>query len=120
TQPVDYTKFLDKDALKGARLGVPRKGFLGLHRGVDKTMGLALADLRDAGAILVDPAELVIPPELGDAEIEVFLTEMKVALDKYLAARGPDAHVHSLNHVIAFNRQAQTGELLTFGQEWFE
>ncbi|HET9626953.1 MAG TPA: amidase [Kofleriaceae bacterium] len=119
TGPVDYTKFLDKEALKGARLGVPHKGFLGVHRGVDKSINLALADLRDAGAVLVD-VELPIPPELGDAEIEVFLTEMKVALDKYLAARGPDAHVHSLNNVIAFNRQPQTGELLSYGQEWFE
>ncbi|HEX4417026.1 MAG TPA: amidase [Kofleriaceae bacterium] len=118
--PLDYTRFLDKQALAGARLGVPRKGFFGIHRGVDQMMGRTLADLRDAGAVLVEPAELIVPPELGDAELDVFLTELKVGLDRYLAARGVDARVHSLTEVIGFNRQNQLRELVSFGQEFFE
>jgi amidase len=118
--PLDYTKFLDKNALAGARLGVPRKGFFGLHRGVDATISSALADLKGAGAVLVDPAELVIPPELGDLETEVLLTELKIYLNQYLGARGEDAHVHSLAEAIAFNRGNGPFELVSFGQEMFE
>ncbi|MEO7731311.1 MAG: amidase, partial [Kofleriaceae bacterium] len=116
----DYTKYLDAKALAGARLGVPRKGFFGVSRKVDAVMTAALARLTELGAVLVDPAELVAPPELGAAEIDVLLTELKVYLDKYLAGRKSDAHVHTLAEAIAFNAQHADRELAIFGQEYFE
>jgi amidase len=116
----DYTRYLDPKALAGARLGVPRKGFFGVSRGVDAVMTAALAKLTELGAVLVDPAELVAPPELGAAEVDVLLTELKVYLDRYLAGRRPDAHVHTLAEAIAFNSQHADRELAIFGQEFFE
>lgn len=116
----DYAKYLDAKALAGARLGVPRKGFFGVVRSVDALMVDALAKLKELGAVLVDPAELEAPPDLGAAEIEVLLTELKVYLNKYLGARKADAHVHSLAEAIAFNKQHSARELPIFGQEWFE
>jgi amidase len=116
----DYAKYLDPKALAGARLGVPRQGFFGASRGVDALMTDALAKLTELGAVLVDPAELPAPPELGSAEIEVLLTELKVYLDKYLGARKADAHVHSLAEAIAFNKAHGDRELTIFGQEYFE
>jgi amidase len=120
TSPQDYTKALDAKALFGARLGVPRKGFFGVVRGVDDLMRSALADLKGAGAVLVDPAELPAPPELGPAEVEVLLFELKATLDKYLAGRKSDAKIHSLAEAIAFNVRNKTSELAIFGQEYFE
>jgi len=117
---IDYTKYLNPKALAGARLGVPRKGFFGASRGVDDLMTVALAKLTALGAVLVDPAELAAPPELGPAELEVLVTELKVYLDKYLGARKADAHVHSLAEAIAFNKQHADRELVIFGQEYFE
>jgi amidase len=119
-KPEDYTRYLDPKALAGVRLGVPRKGYFGLARGVDGVMNGALADLKVAGAILVDPAELPVPPELGPAEQEVLLFELKAYLDRYLGARKADAHVHSLAEAIAFNQQNRMAELAIFGQEFFE
>jgi amidase len=116
----DYTKYLDPKALAGARLGVPRKNFFGTNRGVDAMMTAALAKLKELGAVLVDPAELVAPPELFDAELEVMLTELKVHLNAYLGARGADAHVHSLAEAIAWNQQHAARELVNHGQEFFE
>jgi amidase len=118
TTPVDYTRALDPKALAGARLGVPRKGLFGVSRGVDAVMTAALAKLRELGAILVDPAELPVPPELGAAELEVLLTELKVYLNQYLAGR--DAPIRTLADAIAFNRQHADRELAMFGQEYFE
>jgi amidase len=115
----DYTKYLDPRALAGARLGVPRKGFFGASRSVDALMTTALAKLKELGAVLVDPAELPAPPELGPAELEVLTTELKVYLDRYLGAR-KDAKVHSLAEAIAFNKQHADRELAIFGQEYFE
>lgn len=120
TAAEDYTKYLDPKALAGVRLGVPRKGFFGIAWAVDALMRGALADLKAAGAVLVDPAELVAPPELGDAETEVLLFELKEYLNKYLAGRKADAKVHSLAEAIAFNRANAARELALFGQESFE
>jgi amidase len=116
----DYGTYLDPKALAGARLGVPRKGFFGISRGVDALMTGALAKLEELGAVLVDPAELPAPSELGAAEIEVLLSELKVYLDRYLGARKADARVHSLAEAIAFNKQNTDRELSIFGQEFFE
>lgn len=118
--PEDYTKYLDPKALAGARLGVPRKGYFGVVRGVDAIMRSALADLKGAGAELVDPAELPVPPELGPAETEVLLFELKAYLNQYLGARKTDAHVRSLAEAIVFNKQNAARELAIFGQEFFE
>jgi amidase len=115
----DYTKYLDPKALTGVRLGVPRKGFFGISRGVDGLMSQVLTELKDLGAVLVDPAELAAPPDLGPAELEVLSTELGVYLTKYLAGR-KDAKVHSLADAIAFNRANGMKELAIFGQEHFE
>jgi amidase len=49
----DYTKFLEKGALKGARIGVARD-FFGQDAEVDTTIESALSALRAQGAILID------------------------------------------------------------------
>src|SRR5215510_1870960 len=53
----DYTKFLDKDGLRGMRLGVARKHF-GISDRVDKLMNDAIAEMKKLGAVLVDPADI--------------------------------------------------------------
>ncbi|MBX3158878.1 MAG: amidase [Deltaproteobacteria bacterium] len=116
---VDYTAALDPKALAGARLGVPRAGWFGKNRNVDAVMTAALAKLAELGAVLVDPIELDIPPELGGHELEVFFTEMKIHLTAYLAKR-PDAKARSLDEAIAFNTKHADKELALFGQELFE
>ncbi len=119
-KPEDYTKYLDRDALRGARIGVPRKGWFGLNHPMDAIAEAALVELRRLGAVLVDPIELVSPPELGAAEIEVLLYEIKTQLAAYLQTRGPDVRVRTLADVIAFNRAHALEELGLFGQELFE
>lgn len=49
----DYTQFLDKDALKGARIGVIRD-FSGTDSEVDRVFNEALKALEAQGAVLVD------------------------------------------------------------------
>ena len=53
----DYTRFLDVNGLRGARLGVARK-FFELGPGVQKVMESCLAQMKLMGATLVDPADL--------------------------------------------------------------
>ena len=113
----DYTKFLDKDGLKGMRLGVARKYF-GFNDQVDKLMSERLEDLKRLGAILVDPADIPTSGKFDASELEVLLYEFKVDLNKYLAGLGTSP-VRSLKEVIDFNEKNRDKEMPYFGQDLF-
>ena len=99
----DYTRFLDADGLRGARIGVLRGGgFTGYSGPADRLMDDALAAMRAAGAVLVD--SLSLPSGYDADEFTVLLYDFKHDVDAYLAGLGPEAAVHSLADVIAFNR----------------
>ncbi|MFQ5678579.1 MAG: amidase [Gemmatimonadota bacterium] len=115
----DYTRFLDADGLRGARIGVAR-GTFGFHDGVDRLMEEALDAMKEAGAVLVDPADISTRRELGEPEFEVLLYEFKADLNAYLAGLGPDAPARTLEELIAFNEAHREVEMPWFGQEIFE
>ena len=50
----DYTKYLKRGALKGARIGIARD-FMGKDAGTDAVMESAIATLKKLGADVVDP-----------------------------------------------------------------
>jgi amidase len=114
----DYTRFLDMKGLTGARIGVVRKLF-GFSDAVDKLMNEAIEVMKRQGAAVVDPADIGTLDQLGDAELDVLLYELKADLNVYLAGLGPDAPVHSLEEVIAFNEQHREKEMPYFGQDLF-
>src|SRR5437660_12317758 len=53
----DYTRFLDPNGLRGARIGVLRKNF-GFNDSVDALMVNAIDVMKRQGAIVIDPVEL--------------------------------------------------------------
>jgi amidase len=114
----DYTRFLDANGLKGARIGVARKQ-TGFNRDVDRLFGDAVTALQKAGAVLVDPAEIPHNGEYDATELEVLLFELKADLNAYLATLGPSARVKTLADVIAFNDANAEREMPCFGQELF-
>ncbi|HEV8385165.1 MAG TPA: amidase [Candidatus Acidoferrales bacterium] len=114
----DYTKFLDSNGLRGARLGVARK-FFGFHAEVDKLMEAALAELKKQGAVLVDPVEIPTDKEFGEAELLVLLYELKADLNAYLKSLGTNAPVKTLAEIIAFNEKHREQEMPYFGQDLF-
>ena len=114
----DYTKFLDPNGLKGARIGVARKQ-TGFNRDVDRLFADALLAMQKAGAVLVDPAEIPHLGEYDESELEVLLYELKADLKAYLATLGPSSRVKTLADVIAFNEANREREMPCFGQELF-
>src|SRR5579871_5067172 len=80
----DYTQFLDPNGLKGARIGIARKYF-GFNEAVDKVMAAALDAMKQAGATLIDPADLDSHGKFDDTELTVLLYELKADLNAYLA-----------------------------------
>jgi amidase len=112
----DFTRFLDPGALKGSRIGVARNHF-GWHLRIDAVMASSLKTLREQGAELIDITGLPGHSDLGDAEFQVMLYEVKAGLNAYLASLGDAAPVKSLAEVIAFNERNADRELKFFGQE---
>jgi len=112
----DYTQFLDKDGLRGMRLGVARK-FFGFSDRVDKLMNDLLAEMKRLGAVMVDPADIPTQGKFDDSELEVLLYEFKADLNVYLAGLGPGAPVRSLKDVIEFNEKNRDREMPYFGQD---
>ena len=96
----DYTRYLDRGALKGARIGIPRAFFYraitapgspmmrgGLNADQAAVMDEAIAVLRREGATIVDPAD--IPSVLdADASRNVLLWPVCAGVEY---ARGRDA-----------------------------
>jgi len=113
----EYTQFLDSNGLRGARIGVARKYF-GFNDAVDALMNSLIDQMKSAGAIIIDPADLESHGKFDDSELLVLLYELKADLNAYLATR-PGAQVHSLADVIAFNEKNQDKEMPYFGQDLF-
>jgi amidase len=114
----DYTTFLDKDGLRGARIGVARN-YLGFNDAVDKLLNSRIDEMRRLGAVIVDPANIQTAGKFDDSELEVLLFEFKADLNSYLARLGPEAQVHSLKELIAFNEKNREREMPFFGQDLF-
>lgn len=111
----DYTKFLDKNGLKGAKIGVVRQYF-GRNARLDKLMEENIKLLEKNGAKMVD----VNFPDFrnyGDDEYEVLLYEFKADLNKYLAERG--GKYNTLEKLIEYNKQNADKEMPYFEQEIF-
>ena len=113
-----YASVLTPAALKDVRIGVARNYF-GFNAAVDRVMDEAIAALRSAGAIIVDPANIVTEGKFGDAEGDVLNFEFKADLNAYLAALGPSAPHRTLADLIAFNDRNKDREMPFFGQEQF-
>lgn len=114
----DYTKFLDKDGLKGARIGVLRQYF-GFLPSVDKIINASLEILQKQGAILIDPIVIDTLGKFGDSEGAVLRYELKAGMAAYLRHRGNGTSFHTLKDLIDFNEKHADKEMPYFNQELF-
>ncbi len=109
-----YADALKKDGLKGARIGVLHQAWerppnpnnpnaasaVQIDDEVAKVFAQALADMKTAGATIVDDAKVELPARTrggGGGGCRGF----KYDLDDYLATRGQKAPVHSLAEILA-------------------
>jgi amidase len=112
----DYMQFLDAGGLAGARLGVPRAVFFEQVAAAElPVIEAALGALRDAGAVIVDPADIATARAVNDFRSDVLLYEFRRDLNRYLAGLGPGAPIRNLRDLIRFN-EGRPHEMLRFGQ----
>lgn len=118
----DYTRYLVQDGLQGARIGVARHYF-GYHAVTDAVIEAALTEISQAGATILDPADLPTAQAIkeSDGEETVLLYEFKRDLAAYLEKRvaAPEHHNHTpprtLAELIAFNQAHSELEMPFFG-----
>jgi len=123
--PTDYTRFLRRGALRGARIGVDQRYFDDYasygNPGDDDTLPFvqhALAAMVGLGATLVstDTGDYV---DYIDDDFTALLMEFKVHLGQYLAGL-THTRYRTLADLIAFNTAHCRDELKYYGQELFE
>lgn len=116
----DYTQFLDRAGLQGARIGIPRQVYFGYSAKVDAVVNAAIGQMRELGAVIVDPADIPTAKQMADSRSEetVLLFELKADMNAYLADL-ISSPARTLADLIAFNEAHAGEELLYFGQEHF-
>jgi amidase len=117
----DVLSLLDDDGLRGARIGVPRKGMFGYSFHADDIADQAIELMKERGAVIVDPADFPSAEEMksSEAEKEVLLYEFKSGLNDYLLRLEGDGP-RSLEELIDFNNAHADVEMQLFGQNNFE
>jgi len=123
--PTEYTQFLQRGALDGARIGVDQRFFddYGAYGwpGDDDTLPFVM----DALDAMVSLGATLIPTDTGDIyaysgdEFMALLCEFKAHLPEYLAGL-THTSMRTLADLIAFNLAHCPAELAYYGQELFE
>src|SRR5712671_2128543 len=104
--------------LRDVRIGVLQVN--GAPPAIRALYELTVKHLADAGATLINVDTLADADKLGDAELTVMLTELKVDLDAYLATTPAAVKARSIVDIIAFDREHAGAEMPYFGQDLFE
>jgi amidase len=115
----DYTRFLDADGLKGARIGVARQYF-GFNDATDRLMKDAIELIKSLGATIIDPANIATNGKFDATENDVLQYEFKTDINKYLANAPAAVKSRTLADLIKFNEEHRAQEMPYFGQEIFE
>jgi len=103
-RPASYLAFLDPQGLVGKRIGVSRQ--IADRRNADsavlRVFDEAIADLRRAGAVIVDSVWIA---EQADIPLgQRWCPRFRYDLEAYLASLGPAAPVHTLDEIIRSGR----------------
>jgi amidase len=116
----DYSQALDADALRGARIGVPR-AFFGSDSRVTEIVDRVIETMKQKGAVIVPVPDDRFSPHRLEAAFPDYFTalkyEMKDGLNRYLQDRGPKAPIKSLQDVIEFNERNRGQALRLMNQD---
>jgi amidase len=133
----DYTRFLRREGLKGARIGIPRASFYDRNADQSRLMNEAIAVLKSQGATIVDPANIPSAVDAGatrnilvwnicsgagngkgrDANCSSVLKYgMKRDFNRWLATLGPSAPVKTLTELREWNLKHERAGAVKFGQ----
>jgi len=107
--PKSYIAFLDRNGLRGARIGVFRT-YVDAPRGdprIKELVERAIADMSSAGAAVVDPFTI---PDFETLTKNLWCDMFKADVEAYLATLGPRAPVKTLADIVASGKYVAANE----------
>ena len=110
----DYTRLLRVDALKGARIGLPRASYESAGAGAARLLTDAIATLTALGAVIVDPAE--IPSVIDPDRKNNFLLGGRVRAPTNAAVGTSTARCSQVRHETRFQHVAGVSGTLGAGE----
>ncbi|KAG8705122.1 hypothetical protein FRC09_003128, partial [Ceratobasidium sp. 395] len=107
----DYTKYLDTNAIRGKRFGVPRvvfteDRFTGNDPYINVAFNKSLETIRSLGGVIADPADLPSASEIIASNNETFVlsVDFKIELNEYLKSlKSIPTGVSTLAKLVAYN-----------------
>jgi Asp-tRNA(Asn)/Glu-tRNA(Gln) amidotransferase A subunit family amidase len=116
TPAASYTTMLDKAGLRGARVGVFRDLF---RQGPMHAEGVALvekavAQMKEAGAVIVDPVSTGtnLFPLLEETRTNYY--EGQFSYDLYFRRLGPKAVIHNMEELVAYGKLVKPGTIKAY------
>ena len=109
----DYTQFLDKNGLKGARIGVPKYIYKGLNEAETEMMHQCISEIKQLGAEVVEDKDLDSYEKIHN--YDVLLYEFKSDLNSYLSTLGSATKMKSLKDIVEYNNN-NAEKALKYGQ----
>jgi amidase len=108
---IDYSKYLDKDGLIGARIGIDTTNLDKLSKAKQDAFNNNLKVMEKAGAVIIDNLNI----KQTEFIFNVMKYEFKRNINTYLSTLGTNTKIKTLKEIIAFNRDNHLS-CLKFGQ----
>ncbi|MFN8347651.1 MAG: amidase family protein [Spirosomataceae bacterium] len=111
--PKNYTQFLQKNGLKGARIGVLRElcenppTSVGADPEVKALFEKAISDMKAMGAIIVDPVAI---PDFSNLRKEVVCFDLRGDLEAYLAKYVKNDTIKTLEDIVRIGSKSKSAE----------
>lgn len=111
----DYTQFLDREGLRGARIGIPRDYYFDdLSEDQQALVDEAIKVMKDMGAVIVEDTNIKTCREFDS--FNVLLHEFKNDMNSYLSTLQSGYNIKTLKDIIKFNDKNKE-EALKYGQQ---
>jgi Asp-tRNA(Asn)/Glu-tRNA(Gln) amidotransferase A subunit family amidase len=120
--PKTYTAYLNKGALRGARIGVLQTLFGNKpeNQEVNRVMANAIDILKKQGAVIVQVTAPEMDTDKLNANLDVQKYEYKGVINAYLKAEGDTVPAHSLDDIIASNKPHQSLQKFLLSAQSYE
>jgi amidase len=97
----DYTQYLDKNGLKGARIGVPQYINKYLEENEKEMMQRCIDEIRSLGAEVIVDKDIEAYDKIHNYDVLIY--EFKSDLNAYLSSLGENTEMKTLKDIIEYN-----------------
>lgn len=109
----DYTQYLDKNDLKGARIGIPQYVYKDMEENEKEMLQCCIDEIKQLGAEVVEDKNIDVYDRIHNYDVLIY--EFKSDMNAYLSSLGENTKVKTLKDIIDFNN-SHAEETLKYGQ----